>query len=119
MIQTGDLEVIKFLHENNINGCTNFVFGCAACRGHIDIAEYILTEYDIVYELGTVSFVSELDHLEMLKWLYENQNKFKPHNRSFSVFEISYAIENVKRVLPKRHSEILDFLQSIPARPDW
>jgi ankyrin repeat protein len=41
--RNGHLEVVKFLHENRSEGCTEKAMDWAAKNGHLEVVEYLKT----------------------------------------------------------------------------
>uniref|UniRef100_K3WNV6 Ankyrin repeat protein n=1 Tax=Globisporangium ultimum (strain ATCC 200006 / CBS 805.95 / DAOM BR144) TaxID=431595 RepID=K3WNV6_GLOUD len=69
----GHLDVIQWLHANNLLTCSNYVMDSTAVYGHLDLVQWLrenhyegCTNYAIVWAAGN-------GHLEVIKWLHENR----------------------------------------------
>jgi hypothetical protein len=69
----GHLDVIKWLHENRIEGCTRDVMSGAAYNGHLDIVKWLYENRTDGFAAGGMCLAAWSGHLNIVKWLYENR----------------------------------------------
>jgi hypothetical protein len=68
----GHLHVVKWLHENRKEGCTEWTMNYAARNGHLDVVKWLHEHRTEGCTLYAVMFASYNDHLHILQFLYEN-----------------------------------------------
>lgn len=72
--QMGQLEMIRYLHENRTEGCTASAMDQAASNGHLDVVRF-LHEYRT--EGGSqfmVTYAARNGHLDIVRYLYEHRS---------------------------------------------
>lgn len=67
----GQLNVIKFLHENRTEGCTTDAMDFAAMRGRLDIVKF-LNENRAEGYVYAMDRAATYGHFDIVKYLYEN-----------------------------------------------
>ena len=75
--QNGQLECLKFLHENGYSW-NEFTCARAAQYGHLDCLKYAY-ENGCVWDTMTITFAANFGHLDCLKYAYENKCNYAKH----------------------------------------
>ena len=75
--ENGQLEVVKWLHENRTEGCTEKAMGWAAYNGHLEVVKW-LYENDAESRKKSCTTNSIIcayngDHFDIANWLQENR----------------------------------------------
>jgi ankyrin repeat protein len=75
-IFTGYIEVIKWLHENRIEGCIANAMDFAAGGGYLDVVKYIHENRPTQKcTKEAMDWAAKNGHLEVIKWLHENRHE--------------------------------------------
>src|SRR3989304_3716678 len=74
LAENGNIEFIKLLHKYNIQGCTYFAMGRAACDGHLDVIKW-LHENRREGCTWAMDAAASNGHLDVVKWLHENRRE--------------------------------------------
>ena len=69
----GNLEIVKWLHENK-EGCTTYAMNLAAEHGHLGIVKW-LHESGSMCTTYAMNWAAHNGHLEVVKWLHLNRNE--------------------------------------------
>jgi phage tail protein X len=93
----GHLDIVKWLHENRTEGCTEQAMNLAASYGHLDIIIYLHTNRTEGCTFRAIDYAAAHGHLEVVKFLYENRKE------GCTVDAMNYANN-------KGHLDILKFL---------
>jgi hypothetical protein len=71
----GDLEIIKWLHKNNIEGCSSVAMDIASDNGHLEVVKWLHFNRTEGCTRDAMDYASENGHLEVVKWLHENRDE--------------------------------------------
>jgi len=71
----GNLEVIKWLHENRQEGCTINAMNWAAYNGYIEVVKWLHENRKEGCTIKAMDYAAENGHLEVVKWLHENRKE--------------------------------------------
>lgn len=70
----GHLEIIKWLHANRSEGCTEWAMDGAAKNGYIDIVRW-LNDNNKGCTVDAMDFAASYGHLDVVKYLHGNRNE--------------------------------------------
>jgi hypothetical protein len=71
----GQLEVVKWLHENRTEGCTVEAMNKAASNGHLEVVKWLHENRTEGCTVLAMEWAAENGHLEVVKWLHENRTE--------------------------------------------
>ncbi|EGG19712.1 hypothetical protein DFA_00290 [Cavenderia fasciculata] len=91
------LDIVKFLHFNRSEGCTNKAMDNAACNGHLDIVKFLHENRSEGCTTNAIDNASMNGHLEIVKYLQEHRSEG--------------ATTRAMDLAAKGHLEIVKYLQ--------
>ncbi|KAJ3312087.1 hypothetical protein HDU76_002964, partial [Blyttiomyces sp. JEL0837] len=71
----GKLEVLQYLHENNISTCTTEAMDLASENGHLSVVEYLHENRSEGCTTEAMDAAARNGHLEVVKFLHYNRNE--------------------------------------------
>lgn len=74
----GNLEVLKWLHDNTSAGCTTDAMDIAASDGRLDMVLWFHKNRREGCTSDAMNRAAANGHLEVVKWLYENRSEGSP-----------------------------------------
>ena len=72
---SGNLELVKFLHENRTEGCTVNAMNGAARNGHLDIVEWLHLNRNEGCTTNAMDGAAANGHINVLEWLHANRSE--------------------------------------------
>ena len=93
----GDLEMVKWVHENIGDCCSAQAMDLAAAYGYFDIVKFLHHHRTEGCTIEAMNFAAMNGHFEVLKWLHENRTE------GCTTIAMDYAAQN-------GHFEIVEFL---------
>lgn len=82
------LDVIKWLHVNNYNGCSKLAMDIAACKNHLEVVKFLSNNRLEGCTVNAIDCAAKHGHLDMVKWLYYNRKE------GLTTFSIDFASRN-------------------------
>ena len=79
----GQLDVVKWLHENRTEGCTTDAMDWAAMNGHLNIVKWLHENRAEGCTKRAMNSAAQTGNLKMVKWLYENRTEGCAKNALF------------------------------------
>jgi hypothetical protein len=73
--KSGYLEVIKWLHENLVEGCTTHAMDVAAYKGHFNIVKWLHENRTEGCSSGAITLAACNGHLDIIKFVHEKYPK--------------------------------------------
>lgn len=71
----GLLNVVKWMHTNNVPGCTHAVMDVAAKAGHLDIVRWLHENRSEGCTTNAMTWAAGNGHLDVVQWLHENRKE--------------------------------------------
>ncbi len=71
----GHLDVIKWLHENRIEGCTPYAMLWASANDHLDVIKFLHENREEGCSVWAMNRAAASGHLHIVKWLHENRKE--------------------------------------------
>ena len=65
--------IIKWLHYNRSDGCTEYAMDIAADKGNLEILEWLHINRDEGCSIDALMYAIENEHLHVVIWLHENR----------------------------------------------
>ncbi|KAG3131288.1 hypothetical protein PC128_g26627 [Phytophthora cactorum] len=82
--RVGQLDLVKLLHSNNVDGCSRSAIRSAAAHNNFDIVKWLIScEHKSVLEIGSyfpIDGAACNGHFEMVKWLHEHTPEACSHS---------------------------------------
>ena len=82
------LDIIKWLHQENITGCTSQTLIVAALNGNLKMIKWLLENKQVNCPTVIMDYTASHGHLKVIKWLYEN------NHATFTEYTIACAASN-------------------------
>jgi hypothetical protein len=79
--ENGLLDVVKWLHFNRMEGCTDRTMIQAAWNGHLEVVKWLHENHKEGYA-GIIIIAAMRGHFEMVKWLYCQVVVFESNRRT-------------------------------------
>ena len=70
--ENGHLEVVKWLHENRTEGCTTDAMDWAASKGHLEVVKWLHENRTEGCTKNAIDCAAYNGHHEVVKWLHEH-----------------------------------------------
>ena len=70
----GNIEIIRFLYDNNLRFSTKKAMDSAAENGHIECLKYLHKNLDVGCTSNAIDLAAKNGHLNVIKWLHNNNN---------------------------------------------
>ena len=71
----GYLSILKWLHQNNIKGCTKYTMDFAAENGHLKIVKWLHLNREEGCTTSAMDYAVSNGHIEIVKWLHHNRTE--------------------------------------------
>ena len=84
----GHIEIVKWLHENRTEGCSSNAMDFAAENGHLNIVKWLHNNRTEGCTTNAIDYAAKNGHIEIVKWFYENRDE------GCSPLGIYYACQN-------------------------
>ncbi|KAF1788994.1 Ankyrin repeat-containing domain [Phytophthora cactorum] len=82
--RVGQLDLVKLLHSNNVDGCSRSAIRSAAAHNNFDIVKWLIScKHKSVLEIGSyfpIDGAACNGHFEMVKWLHEHTPEACSHS---------------------------------------
>lgn len=95
----GQLEILKFLHENELGGCTTEAMDYAAAGGHVEIVKFLHENRQEGCTTEAMDGAAQYGFLDVIKFLHENRKE------GCTTSAMDFAIQN-------GHVDVFKFLKS-------
>ncbi|EFA75030.1 hypothetical protein PPL_11715 [Heterostelium album PN500] len=99
----GNLELIKWLHENTTIGCTEDAMTNAAEMGHLETVKWLHANRTEGCNEDTMDLAAGQNHLEIVKWLHANRNEGCTENAFYNAISANHL--NMLKWLHKNKNE--------------
>lgn len=86
----GHLEVVEWLHNNRMEGCNTYAMDWAAANGHLEVVEFLHSNRTEGCTRYAMNWAASANHLEIVKWLHFNRTE------GFTRDAMNYAAGNGK-----------------------
>lgn len=83
----GHLDIVKWLHEHHIFGCTKMVMNLVAKNGHLQIIKWLHENRSEGATESAMNWAAMNGHLDVVTWLHE-------HNKRCTTYAMDHAAEN-------------------------
>lgn len=71
----GHLNVVEWLHENRSEGCTTNAMDWAACYGHLEVVKWLHENRREGCTTKAMDSAAHYNHLDVVKWLQKNRSE--------------------------------------------
>ena len=73
--ESGQLEVLIWLHNHGCNECTNTAMNAAAWQGHLDVVKWLHANRKEGCTRDAIDRAAQNGHLDVIKWLHHNRSE--------------------------------------------
>jgi hypothetical protein len=71
----GCLEVVKWLHQNRTEGCTEWAMSCAAQTGYLELVKWLHNNRNEGCNIWAMNSAARTGCLEVIQWLHQNRTE--------------------------------------------
>ncbi|KAJ3214323.1 hypothetical protein HK099_006935 [Clydaea vesicula] len=97
----GCFDVLKFLHENNYESCSNSALESAAFKGLFNICEYLLRNKMCEVTSQSLDFACNRGHIDIVRLLFHADKKFG---------YMAYTENSLYNAVENNHVKVFEFL---------